>query len=319
MFSNPSTRITENHCGRHASRQRTCPARLLGLFATLALVGMASAQYPPTKPGSPLLEPQKGPDEGPVEVRLLSDVAAITPGQSFHIVVQFQIERDWSIGWRNAGDIPLGATKVTLAAPEGFVVGEATWSGPMALVTGAGMAKYLYRDHATVAFPVRAPGEIAAAPSLRFVARCEWTAESRTPLPGEAELALALRARAADEAAEPSEHHTEVLNLLGQLPGEAKDLGIDLTSRWENRNLLLEAAAGDLLTFFPHESTEWSVENAAECVEREDGRLAILVHYARPGMHVPVTGVLGVGIRTNRQVKWTYVRVEAEPKETDGW
>lgn len=302
--------------GRRPRVKPTLRCAALALALLLASCPALLAQYPPTKPGSPLLDPKRNAEQ-PVEVRLLSDVSAIRPESRFHIIVHFDIAPDWSIGWRNAGDLPLGATKVKLEAPPNFTVSEATWSGPHGRVTPAGLAEYVYFDAAAVAYEIAAPKQLEGVEEAAFIARCEWTATSRAALPGRAEVTLALPVVDADADVEASESQTEVLNILAGLPTEPKELGLDLQLTWDRRDLLLSAPGADLLSFFPFESKAWEIDNSAACVEHPGSDLRLEVRELKRGPREPLSGILALGKKTGRRVQWTYLQVTAPPQTID--
>ncbi len=64
-----------------------------------------------------------------VEVRLISDVAAVTPGTPFHLGLLYTIEPGWHIYWINPGDAGM-ATEATLKGPVGFTITGPHWPTP---------------------------------------------------------------------------------------------------------------------------------------------------------------------------------------------
>jgi thiol:disulfide interchange protein DsbD len=71
--------------------------------------------------------------EGHVAVELVSEVRSIQPGQPFWVGVRFQVDPEWHINWRNAGDAGLPPT-ITWELPTGFSAGEIQWRLPERLV-----------------------------------------------------------------------------------------------------------------------------------------------------------------------------------------
>jgi thiol:disulfide interchange protein DsbD len=61
---------------------------------------------------------------------LISDVAAIQPGQKFRVGVLYRIEPGWHVYWKFSGDSGL-PTKIAWQVPPGFKVGELQWPLPL--------------------------------------------------------------------------------------------------------------------------------------------------------------------------------------------
>ncbi len=303
-------------CPGRAQAIRSFACRL-GLAAVLLGAANAVAQYPPTQPTSPLLRPMKAQEIRPVEARLFTGHDAIRPGMQFHVAVRLSIRPGWRIYWRNPGDLPTGATKVKLRAPIGFTVGEPLWSGPAARLTPAGLAQYVYDREATIVFPITAPKDWEAGDEVRIEAEYEWTAESQSTARGKDTLELLLPVVASDEPIAESEDLTELLNTLADMPAGPEELDFTLETTWNGSELLISAPKAELLTFFPDASTEWTLANAAKCIEGREKHLRAEIRDLRLGSKKPVTGVIAVGKRVNRRVTWTYYTLKAERKKID--
>jgi DsbC/DsbD-like thiol-disulfide interchange protein len=312
--ASPPARITPCPGCSRAVRSLAC---LLGLAAVLLGAASAVAQYPPTKPTSPLLQPPKAQEIRPVEARLFTGHDAIRPGMQFQVAVHLSIKPGWHIFWRNPGDLPTGATMVKLRAPIGFAVGEALWSGPAARLTPAGLAQYVYEREATIVFPITAPKDWEAGDEVRIEAEYEWTAEGQTTARGKDTLELLLPVVGRDEPIAESPDLTKLLNALADMPADPEELDFTLETTWNGNELLISAPNADLLTFFPHASTDWALENAAKCIEGREKHLRAVIRDLRLGSKKPVTGVIAVGKRVDRRVTWMYYTLKAERKTTD--
>jgi thiol:disulfide interchange protein DsbD len=112
--------------------------------------GQTAAPEPPEPPDLP------GPGARDlVTIRLVSDVALVAPGQTFHVVVVFNIEPKWHIYWKNPGEgaLPPG---ITLETPPGFAAGAPRWPRPSLIKTPIG-PEYCYFDEVALFVPVKAP------------------------------------------------------------------------------------------------------------------------------------------------------------------
>ncbi|MFG0252284.1 MAG: protein-disulfide reductase DsbD domain-containing protein [Phycisphaerales bacterium JB038] len=315
MISASHTPDTSRRAARPNARRL-----LVSLVGTLGILlggTSAAAPYPPTKPTSPLLKPEKKAQVQPVEARIFTGYSAIRPGMELQVAVQFEIKPGWRIYWQNAGDLPAGATQVKLQAPVGFTVGPPLWSGPKARRTAAGLVQYIYDRQALVVFPVKTPEEWAAGDEIELQAEYEWTAENQTTVRGKGTLELVLPLLGVDEPLEESADLTELLNLLAELPADAEELEFEIVHTWSGPELLISAPDAELLTFFPHASTEWTLENAGECIEGREQHLRAKIRDLRAGSRKPITGVIAVGKRVKRRVDWTYFSFKAERLATD--
>src|SRR5450432_4362833 len=64
-----------------------------------------------------------------VKARLVSEVTAIGPGQSFWVALELDIRDGWHTYWRNPGDSG-EPTKLTWQLPQGFTAGDIVWTAP---------------------------------------------------------------------------------------------------------------------------------------------------------------------------------------------
>ncbi|MES2728787.1 MAG: protein-disulfide reductase DsbD domain-containing protein [Pseudomonadota bacterium] len=94
---------------------------------------------------------QKGGSDAIVQTRLIADVAAVTPGQDFTVLIEQVIRPHWHTYWKNPGD---SGTHLNLKwdMPDGFKAGQIQWPTPSRIETPP-LVTYGYSD--TVRFPVR--------------------------------------------------------------------------------------------------------------------------------------------------------------------
>src|SRR3954471_8417803 len=97
-------------------------ARLLSLLLLLPALAVAT-ESPAAKKGS-------------VTAQLVSDAAAITPGQPFTVALRLQHEPHWHSYWIAPGTgYP---TSLTWTLPDGFKAGEIEWPTPHVVKDSAG-------------------------------------------------------------------------------------------------------------------------------------------------------------------------------------
>lgn len=76
------------------------------------------------------------------KVTLVSEAMAVTPGQPFHVSIDFELEDHWHIYWRNPGDSGL-APDIDWDVPSGFSIGAIQWPAPKR-IKAAGLVNYGY-------------------------------------------------------------------------------------------------------------------------------------------------------------------------------
>jgi len=157
-------------CGRIAAQALTT--------AALALALGSSASSQTTSP--PLRH---------VKASLVSEAAAVVPGQSLFVGVRLEIEKGWHTYWLNPGDSGL-ATRVTWQLPAGVSAGDMLWPYPSRFEAGP-IVSYGYEGEVLMPAELRIPRDLDKGP-LRLAARVSWLECQEVCLPGRAELTLAL-------------------------------------------------------------------------------------------------------------------------------
>lgn len=126
-------------------------------------------------------------------VALLSDRAAIVPGERMWIGLRFQMEKGWHIYWVNPGDSG-EPPKVRWQLPEGFHAGPIEWPTPQRL-TAPSIVDYGYENEALLMAPLRAPTQLKRSASIPLAANVNWLVCKDICIPAKARVALTLRAR----------------------------------------------------------------------------------------------------------------------------
>jgi thiol:disulfide interchange protein DsbD len=134
--------------------------------------------------------------KGAVSVQLVSDTAAITPGQPFTVALRLQHDPHWHSYWIAAGTgYP---TAITWTLPEGFKAGDIQWPTPYVLrdsankVVGNG-----YSDEACLLVEITPPATLAAGTTIKLPATVEWLMCQDVCMPGDAKLEISFTVGAA--------------------------------------------------------------------------------------------------------------------------
>jgi thiol:disulfide interchange protein DsbD len=124
-----------------------------------------------------------------IEVSLVPDQVAVSPGRPFYIGVRMKIRDGWHTYWRNPGDSGL-APRIAWALPDGFEAGPIEWPVPERHAEGDLMT-YGYRREVT--FPIRiTPPQMIGADSVTLAATVDWLECKDVCMPGTAVLRLSL-------------------------------------------------------------------------------------------------------------------------------
>ena len=176
--------------------------RLPSLLVALALpLSLFAAESKPVKKGS-------------VAVQLVTDVAAVVPGQPFTVALRMQHDPHWHSYWIAPGTgYP---TSLAWKLPEGFKAGDIQWPTPHIVrdssgkITGNG-----YEAEAFLLVEITPPATLAPGSSVKLKTVAEWLMCETVCMPGDAELELSLPVGTAASDAKWTE---PMAKARGQLP-----------------------------------------------------------------------------------------------------
>lgn len=165
------------------------------LLITLAILACAVV--------SPLVAGQ--PDEPPlVQLELIPDTTAITPGKPFLLGIRFQMRSPWHIYWRNPGDSGSAPT-ISLTKPDGFTTKALRFPAPIRLVSPGNITNYVYVDHVILFMEVTPPANLETAHPVTLKVEGQWlVCDEETCLPGEGSATLTIPVATPDQPAKPA-------------------------------------------------------------------------------------------------------------------
>ena len=136
----------------------------------VAISGIATAETPPAAPdvGITILAPE-----------------GVMPGSTFELGVEFDIEAEWHIYWKNPGDAGL-PTEIEIAGPEGVTTGDVRWPIPSRFASADGTVGYGYAHRATLWRPVTVPDNFRPGDTLTLDVNVDWLACKLRCIPGSA-------------------------------------------------------------------------------------------------------------------------------------
>src|SRR5271156_2566291 len=138
-----------------------------------------------------------------VKARLVSEMSAIAPGQSFWVALEFDIRDGWHTYWRNPGDSGQ-ATKFKWQLPPGFTAGDIVWTTPHRFEIPP-LVNYGYAKHVTHLVNITAPRDLKAGTPILLSAKASWLVCSDVCIPEDGDLQLTLPVTAATGAVDPAD------------------------------------------------------------------------------------------------------------------
>ena len=129
--------------------------------------------------------------EGPrVRVELLSEVAAMAPGQTFWVALHQRIAPGWHTYWMNPGDSG-EPPRIEWVLPAGFTVGEIAWPFPERIPVGSAMT-YGYSGEVVLPIPVTPPADLRPGSRVTLRGHASWLVCEKTCIPEDAPVSLTL-------------------------------------------------------------------------------------------------------------------------------
>jgi len=189
-------------------------------------------------------------------VELISEQAAIHPGQPFWVGLHFRLEKGWHIYWINPGDSG-EPPKVQWELPAGFQAGLIRWPTPQRIQDHT-MVDYGYQDEVLLPVVIRSPA--GGGGDAQLSASVRWLVCRDICVPAQGRLSLTLPLAATGK---PSSEGALFEQTRARLPRDAPS-SWRASVKLEGRHYLLSVDTGkreDGATFFPLEPNE--VDNAA--------------------------------------------------------
>jgi thiol:disulfide interchange protein DsbD len=125
-----------------------------------------------------------------VKARMVSEVSAIAPGQSFWVALELNIRDGWHTYWRNPGDSGQ-ATSIKWQLPPGFTAGDIVWATPHRFELPP-LVNYGYAKHAVHLVNITAPRDLKAGAPAVLSGKASWLVCSDVCIPEDADLQLKL-------------------------------------------------------------------------------------------------------------------------------
>lgn len=237
-------------------------------------------------------------------VTLISEAAAVTPGQSFRIGLRQKLAPHWHTYWKNPGDA--GAPpEIKLDLPSGAVADEIAWPGPDRIAVGP-LVNFGYENEIVFPILVQVPANAQPGQIFPIAAQANWLVCERECIPEEGTFRLDIPIAATSTPAGgdiAAAFARADVRRVSPAPWDAT-----LTADGQTLNLSVEgeglsAALVHKAFFFP---ADWgAVEHAApQKLSIADGRLSLAIARGQAlKADAPVSGLLAVTDPTG-QIRW---------------
>jgi thiol:disulfide interchange protein/DsbC/DsbD-like thiol-disulfide interchange protein len=173
----------------------------LALWAPQSALALTEADSAPAAAAAGSAE-QKTPR---VTARLVSDAAAVVPGGTFRLGVEFTIAPDWHMYWIYPGDVGL-PTELSMEGPDGLSFSDIRWPVPHRIVSKNGLVSYGYANQVLAFSEVRVPESLLEGERVTVTARAQWLVCAENCIPGEAALTLTVPVQGEAKASEDAKH-----------------------------------------------------------------------------------------------------------------
>lgn len=184
-----------------------------------------------------------------VRVRLVSEQAAVTPGNPFWAGLLQTLDDGWHTYWRNPGDSG-AAARIDWHLPAGWTVSPVRWPIPERMPYGD-LMNYGYAGEVLLPVVITPPAD-AGRGRVELAADALWLVCADVCIPGEARLRLTLRVRAQPQPADRGAQslfdrwRTRIPRPLDGARVERRDQRLVITAP------LAGAADARQVWFFPH-------------------------------------------------------------------
>jgi thiol:disulfide interchange protein/DsbC/DsbD-like thiol-disulfide interchange protein len=259
--------------------------------------------------------------EGPrVRVELVSEVGAVSPGETFWVALYQRITPGWHTYWANPGDSG-EPPRIEWALPSGFKAGEITWPFPEKIPVGPAMT-YGYSHEVVLPIPITPPPGLSPGARVTLRGQASWLVCEKTCIPEEAPIALTLPVTSG--APPPDPRGARLIVAARQRVPTPSPWPASFVATREDVTLTLKAAGltPERITdvwFFP---ARWgALDLAAPQRARVDGagiRLDVARGPLRDAVTAPIDGVLVVAERLDGGVARHAFAVTARPRSAAG-
>lgn len=188
------------------------------------------------------------------EASLVSETAAVTPGESFTVALRIDLDEGWHSYWKNPGDSGQPAS-IDWVLPDGFSAGDFRWPFPER-VGSTGLMTYAYKGEVFLLTTISPPEDLAPGDTVKLGGSASWLVCADICLPAESKVQLSLPVT--EGPAPASEAADAFASTREQLPQELASWSVQAARSSGSYALALKPPAGhapdlDDAYFYPAE------------------------------------------------------------------
>jgi DsbC/DsbD-like thiol-disulfide interchange protein len=193
-------------------------------------------------------EPAERMPEAVVQLSFEPLVTGVRPGRKFLLAAHFRIAPGYRISWKNPGDVGK-ETIVSVRAPAGFEVGDATFPVPERYTVPGGYVGFGYQNETAVFVEVKAPAALSRGAVHRFDLSASWVACKKECATEHTDAFVELATTYGNAAAKEVE--ASLASFKARLPTPLADVK-DAEQKWElgrNATLVVKVPGSTLKEF----------------------------------------------------------------------
>ncbi|MBN4060369.1 hypothetical protein JYT11_00830 [Planctomycetaceae bacterium AH-315-I19] len=192
---------------------------------------------------------QPGMGSSLAEVSLESELTALVPGETNWIALRYEIEPEWHLYWKNAGDSGQPPSQ-KWAVPDGVSIGEPLWPVPRRHVSPGEILDYIIENELVLLYPVTLDDSVVLGDSITLRLETNFLVCKDVCLfgDGEAKLTLAVASEAGSAG-----NDAIFENARRQIPRPAERADeLQITMQWHDESLKIFVPGASQISFFPH-------------------------------------------------------------------
>ncbi len=180
--------------------------------------------------GGGAISAERKPDKkSHVKLQLLSEQPAAVPGQTVTLGIQYEIDADWHIYWRNPGDSGF-APSFDWTLPDGYTVGMVRYPPPHREVMPPNLNTFVLSGSPVLLATLQVPESATAGQEVTISLQSDWLVCTETTcLPGKGEASISLPVVATEEEVPEADEDTAFTfefarKMLPSIPDQASYL-----------------------------------------------------------------------------------------------
>jgi len=227
-------------------------------------------------------------------VSLVSEYAAVSPGQQLRIGLRQRLAPHWHTYWKNPGDAG-SPPSITFKSPPGATVGEIAWPGPDRFIIGP-VASYGYENEIVFPLSLTVPEDARPGSQLVLEANADWVVCEKECIPEEGKFRLVLPVEASARPA--GDELRAAFRIADARQPQASPWKATVSAGESTLQLMVEGEGISATTvqsalYFPD---SWGIVDhvAEQALEVEEGRLTLAMTKGQGFTPGPSSGLLAI-------------------------